>query len=1059
MSTDRGVLEPGRKIERQLPARETDSYRLTLEVGQFASVAVEQRGVDVVVRLFAPSGDELTEVDSPTGTTGFERFSEVADVAGTYRVDVTAFAGGTPSGTYEIGIEPHRPATAEDRKYVAAERTFARGEVARRAKRLEEAAAEYQQALDGWRSLGDRSREAEALYRLGWMHHELEEYDRAVEYYRSALKLLQGQDERSEEAAISNRMGRALLLLGRLDEAKQSHQRALDLFTSLGDPAGEAAAANNLGNAYKWSGQTEQALASYERALQSWEKAGKTRYATTARLNIGDVYLANDDRDIALLSFQQALAGSRKAKDRNAEATALLKIGETLANSKRFEEARARLEEALAIRRDLADRRGQAVVLSSLGTLLLQVGELPASRKDLEEALQLYTEVDDPVGQALAHHKLGRYFYAAGDVESARQQHELALPLFLQSGDRQGAASTRFGIARALYAAKDFAGARRVLEKVLKSAEDLRGESESLDLRSTYVASRRHYWDLYVASLMRLQDQNPTARFDLTALQATERWRAQSLLDLLAEAGVQIRDGAPPELIARVRRISAELDAVARTRLDLADRPESDAVLRELGNRQTELLLELDRARSEIRTESPRFKELTAPDPLNLSQIQQSLLDPDTLMLVYFLGNERSFLWEVSRKQVTSYVLPSREVIERAAKEYYELLSRESSRAAAFRQEAGERLSRMLLAPVAADLGTKRLAIVADGALLYLPFTTLPTPASVAQAQGEILIDRHEIVHLPSASVLASLRNAREGRQRAPKTIAVIADPVFDKDDPRITRKSSSDVASSHPTADHEILERAVRSLRSGGLRRLPFSKEEADAIRALVADGSMFSARGFDASYPLIENGHLGDYRILHFATHAIVDRHHPELSGLVLSLFDKDGQPIRGFLRLQEIYNLHLRAELVVLSACDTGLGEELEGEGLVGLTRGFLYAGTSRVIHSLWEVGDESTAELMTRFYRHLLEEKLSPSAALRAAQLSMRHDPKWSAPVDWAAFVFQGDWEGTARALGDDDIEEADKGGIDPGGGVKTDETMPVPPSQGPPREGLRRGGDS
>lgn len=1047
MSTDVEELQPGRTMEHRLEARETRSYRLSLERDQFASVGVEQRGLDVVVRLFGPSGEAVTEVDSPTGAAGVERVTEVAPEDGTYRVEVEAFPGGAEDGSYAIAIEALRPATAEDRTRVAAERAFARGEVLRRQRRFEDALPEYETALEGWRSLGERTEEAETLNRAGWILLELERYSEAVQRFRAALDHFRELGNRQREAATANRLGRVLLLLGRLPEARSSHERALALFVELGDSVGEAAAANNLGNVHKWSGRTEEALAAYERALRIWEADGERRFRATARINLGDVYLTNGEGQLALSSFERGLADARETGDRNAESTALLKTGEALARLERYQEARRRLESALRLRRELSDRRGEGVVLSSLGTLLMKTGDLPGARRALEDALARFEGVGAPVGRALAHHKLGRYHYAAGDPQEARRHHELALPLFRRSGDRQGVASTRYGIARAHYASGEYSEARRVVEEVIESAETLRAESQSVGLRGSYFASRRHYWDLYVASLMRLHEASPDAHLDLLALQATERWRAQGLLDLLQEAGVQLRDGAPPELLERERRLAAELDGVARTRLGQAGQPVPEAILRELAEREAALLLELDRSRSRIRGQSSRSRELTDPDPFDLSRIQQSVLDPGTLLLAYFLGEERSFLWAVSRNEVSSHVLPARDEIEASAAGYYELLSRRSSRAAGQRREVGARLSRMLLEPVAPDLGTNRLVIVADGALHYLPFAALPSPNATAP-EDEILLDRHEVVHLPSASVLASLRSARSVRDRAPKAIAVIADPVFQRDDPRLARKAPPEGRASSSADPSEALRHAIRSLGPDGLRRLPHSAEEARAILDLVPPDSRFAALGLDAGPGLFEGDRLADYRILHFATHGLIHREHPELSGLVLSLFDEEGAQAAGFLRLPDVYDLRLGADLVVLSACETGLGRELEGEGLVGLTRGFLYAGARQVIHSLWSVGDAGSAELMKRFYERLLHRESSPSAALRAAQLSMRDDEEWSAPFHWAAFVLQGDWQTSRPLLSDDDIEESDVGGVDPGDGVKSDEDLPPPgPSKG------------
>ncbi|PYS70332.1 MAG: hypothetical protein DMF69_13845, partial [Acidobacteria bacterium] len=346
-------------------------------------------------------------------------------------------------------------------------------------------------------------------------------------------------------------------------------------------------------------------------------------------------------------------------------------------------------------------------------------------------------------------------------------------------------------------------------------------------------------------------------------------------------------------------------------------------------------------------------------------------------------------------------------------------------------------LSNMLLEPVAARLGTKRLLIVADGALQYLPFAVLPTPqtlpqtlpqalASAKRSASKPLIIDHEIVSLPSASVLAVLRRELAGRGPAARMVAVLADPVFEPDDARVklsiasTRSSSTTQKQLSPTnrssaATSSQLKRALRSV-SGvrgidegfNLRRLLFSRDEAEAILSVTPGQSDLKALDFRANRGLAMSDELGKYRVIHFSTHGLLDSRHPELSGLVLSLIDEAGQPQEGFLRLHEIYNLRLNADLVVLSACQTGLGKEVRGEGLIGLTRGFMYAGVPRVMASLWQVDDAATAELMKRFYRGVFQDKLPPAAALRAAQIEMLKNRHWQSPYYWGAFVLQGEW---------------------------------------------------
>jgi CHAT domain-containing protein len=387
-----------------------------------------------------------------------------------------------------------------------------------------------------------------------------------------------------------------------------------------------------------------------------------------------------------------------------------------------------------------------------------------------------------------------------------------------------------------------------------------------------------------------------------------------------------------------------------------------------------------------LRSAQPRLASLT--QPLDLAEVQR-LLDPDVLLLEFALGEEHSYLWAVSATQVTSYQLPKRADIETAARSLHQSLE-----AAKPLPAQAAALSRMLLSPVAARLQQQRLLIVADGALQFIPFAILPQPQVGVRAAQPLLV-RHEIIHLPSASVIGMLRQVFAARARAPQTVAVFADPVFSRADVRV--KPASDL----PPATFSELVRGGEAL-----PRLATSGEEAERIRELIPAGQGLIAQGFVADRDRLLQTDLAQYRIIHFATHGLVDDVHPALSSLALSLVDETGHARDGYLRLHDLYDLRLNAELVVLSACRTGLGKEYKGEGLLSLTRGFMYAGTPRVVASLWQVNSVATSELMKRFYRGMLREGLRPAAALRAAQLAI--SKQWPSPYYWGAFVLQGEW---------------------------------------------------
>jgi hypothetical protein len=466
------------------------------------------------------------------------------------------------------------------------------------------------------------------------------------------------------------------------------------------------------------------------------------------------------------------------------------------------------------------------------------------------------------------------------------------------------------------------------------------------------------------------------------------------------------------------------------------------------------LLDESRQVEAEIRKTSPRYAELKYPQPLGLPEIQR-MLDSETLLLEYSLGEERSYLWAVTPTTIESFELPKRSQIEALTRQSYEWLAAgetgDQLRArlaehTAKTPEWATDLSRILLGPVAARLGKKRLVIVADGALQYLSFAALPEPLTgrlgdsgtggrsdegiermnkprpVASSPRRPvaftpLIANHEIVSLPSASSLSLLRRELAGRAPAPKIVAVIADPVFEDADERVKNggvkiASLNNKQDARPVAEREVFRSAIEVGATDAqqrLQRLIFSRREADEITRLAGAAASFKALDFAANRATALGSNLSQYRIIHFATHGLLNSQHPELSGIVLSLFDDQGRSQDGFLRLHDIYNLRLESDLVVLSACKTGLGKEIKGEGLVGLTRGFLYAGAPRVVASLWKVDDRATAELMKLFYQRMLRDGLRPAAALRKAQIDMWKRPRWSAPYYWAGFTLQGEWK--------------------------------------------------
>ncbi len=847
----------------------------------------------------------------------------------------------------------------------------------------------YEQALAIHREVKDQENERVTLIGLGIIYRDLARTEKAIECFEQARALAREMKSRAAETLALHNLGVVYTVLSRYERAIEYYEQALAIRREVKDRQGEAATLTNLGRAYVWLGRTEKAIEYHEQALAAYREV-KDRTGEGGTLdNLGNAYSARGDHEKAIGYYEQSLAIAREIKNRALEGAALIDLGKAYSSLGRAEKAVEYLEQALATSREIKRRFDEGDTLRNLGEAYRLLGRLDEAVRHHEQALLVARELKAQTREADVLSQLAR---------DERQRGNLAR-------------------------------ARTHVEESLAIAESLRSdEIASPESRAGFLATVQGSYQLYTDLLMRQHQAEPTKGFDALAVEVSERQRARSLLDLLAEARADVRQGVDPALLERERSLGRQLNNKAQ-RLTQANRPEqAEALKKEISQLETDY----ERAQAAIRKAYPHYAALVQPQPLKLKEIQAQL-DPNTLLLEYALGAERSYLWAIAKDALASYELPKQEVIGQSARQVYDLLQARSTvkrreTVAQQRQRiaqadtqltsAAQALSQLVLAPVAAQLGNKRLVIVADGALQYVPFAMLVDPVV---GKHQPLIVSHEVVSLPSASALAIQRAELADRQPAPKLLAVIADPVFDRSDERFkapaaeaSDKQPAQTSAFNDTRSIEQLaekpgDKAGVTTRRLVIPRLPFTRQEATRLLALTPKESNLSALDFQANRATVLNGDLGQYRYVHFATHGLLDTERPGLSSLVLSMVDGQGKPQDGFLRANDIYNLKLPAELVVLSACQTGLGKEIKGEGLVSLTRGFMYAGAARVVVSLWSVNDKATADLMTKFYQKMLKEGERPAAALRAAQVETWKQKQWQAPYYWAAFTLQGEWK--------------------------------------------------
>lgn len=931
----------------------------------------------------------------------------------------------------------------------------------------------YLDALAAFRENKNGRGQALALTQLGLIHMRQYDWEGAGEILQKALDIDRSEGDVYEETRVLNALGGVSDNQGHPERAMELYEQAREGFHRLGDPAREGNMYINIGLHYDTWGESRQAFASYDKALElldDGEAAGETDRSfinnkrASVYYNIGSLYAS-------LGQYTEGLAYLQKSLDLrapNEQGPTLMWFGYTYVLSGEPSKALDYCDRAIKLQEQTEDpRRAQSYTVMGMAQDALGNHEKAIEYFDKALEIQQNKKTLDFKGQAITLDKRGPAFATLGEVAKGRKDLETALIRWRTYKDRNGEALSLFHLARIERDSGNLDVALANAEAATKLIEPLRANVVGQQLRASYFAGKVDYYELYIDLLMHSPVVENTEASTITAFEASERARARGLLDLLSEADLAsgtLTDPALGTLLEKHRFLQRSILIKSAQRSQALAKNSTPTNLGGLDHDFANLNSEQDAVEAQIRAQYPRYAALMSSQPQGAETIQQQL-DDNTLLLEYSLGEKRSFVWAVTPNSIRGFELPGRERIEKTASRVIEALTVRNrdeknetwpqrqlriAKAEADYAVASAELSKLIIDPVASELGQKRLVVVADGALQLVPFAALPAPGSLVVAQGaeltrvstgagtvhgpRLLIDEHEIISLPSASVLALQRHELRNRRPAPFAVAVLADPVFDDKDVRVAKATGIGNQHRKETAitgqvgeiipvpgEHSSSSRLsnAKLALSGALRdvgisgdgklpRLSLSRQEARAIARAVSPGQTLSALDFKASRETATSPELSKYRIIHFATHGVLDLEHPELSGIVLSMVDEKGQPQDGYLRLHEIYNLNLPADMVVLSACQTGIGKQVKGEGLIALTRGFMYAGAARVVASLWKVDDAATSELMAEFYKQMFTNKLKPAAALRAAQVKMSQEKRWQSPYYWSGFFLQGEW---------------------------------------------------
>ena len=741
----------------------------------------------------------------------------------------------------------------------------------------------------------------------------------------------------------------------------------------------------------------------------------KARIATT----IGNLYMDLGEFDLAEIYLQKAISNHDKANYLLGKITTLTLLADTFLLKADFEKAKQTYELALHLTALTGDKFRSAIIKEGLGNLEFKKNNLASAINHYSSALQQYNQIG--VKMPVIENMLGNVYSLQKNFKKAGAFYNSALKTNRQTKDHLQESETLYNISKLHLLEINQGEALQNIRESIDLTENLYSDIANSNLKSSYLSNVFDRYKLLIDLLMKMQINSTANNYAVEALQIAEKSRARSLAENLSLDQAHFGKDADPETVKRQKEIGVLLNTKADKLTDLlsqnAEKSETDKIsdeINELGN-------ELENIKAKLKQQSPIYSAIKNPAPFDVAEFQDKILDENSLLLEFSFGKDESYLWLVGKNKFTSYILPPREQIENQIDKLRSLIaSREMKKDEQIEEyqsrikvaedeykKQSRELSNVLFGQITGEITNKRLIIVPDGKLHYFPISALPLPNSDSD---EPILLTNETVYEPSAQTLLILQKSRNQTVSTTKKLLIFSDPIFTSDDARLSNQeklSEKTVAETAP--DNKF--RFVESLNS--LTRLTASKDESETITNIVGASDTDNFSGFAANRENMLNVKASDYKLIHFATHGLTDEKRPELSGIVLSRFNENGEKRDELFRIHDIYGLNLNADLVVLSACETGLGKEVKGEGLMSLNNAFLQVGAKSVMASLWKVEDGATLELMNHFYSAMADENLTPPQALRKAQIKLRQIPQYQSPFYWAAFTIQGDFKNVPK----------------------------------------------
>ena len=832
------------------------------------------------------------------------------------------------------------------------------------------------------------------------------QFQHSEELARQAIELSEKAGDKGRAAMAMVFLSAAISYQGRLSEALGVAQKTVPIARESGDKKALEQALNSLASITGGLGRYEEALGYFYECLDLAREINDPTMQYISLLNIGEAYVRSDDPDKAELPLQESLRIARELKPNLRASNPSKKATEmALLNLGGMEMARQHYRAALRYYEQVHVSKPESSlwVVSALQGLAAsheKLGEPQKAIEFLEQAMPIAEKAASGAEYRDLLSALGVNQEKLGNLDAALASENKALALIHDAGgdpDSEWQVESRIAHIERALGNKD--QALEHYEKSISGIELLRSVALNTEEGRAGVVERSRTTYTETADLLvDLHRENE-------ALEMAERSRARAFLDMLAETRVGVADELTPDQHKQEDAILARISGAQKNlwsqNVSSGDRKKNEANL-------SAAEADLEKLHLQFRETNPHYASLLYPEPIRAQEIQSKLLDERTALVEYLLGEKRSLVWVVTRDKVTTTILPARKDIEERVAAYRQVLVERVS-ALTLEQSLtkinalGRELYGLIFQPIENDVAFRQtLIVVPDGTLGYLPFEALVTASG--HGRKAYLAQEFAIVYGPSASALVIVDEMN--RQFMPRRqLLAFGDPVITPatglqrtaSEPR----SSESVSKLHhpsPTDDYEE--------RGFSLARLPYTRDEVMDIGKLFRPDQRQLYLGADAREEIVKSEKLDDFRYIHFATHGFLDELHPGRSGVLLSRAPDSKED--GILQTGEIMRLKLNADIVTLSACSTGLGKLVTGEGVLGLTRAFFYAGARNVAVSLWNVNDSATATLMESFYLNL-QRGLPKSEAMRQAKLGLLRGSQvsWHHPYFWAAFVMEGE----------------------------------------------------